>query len=122
MTEQAVRRGSLAGLSLGYVLIALAVAILMGWWLGDWWYFLFVLMLEVGAYIMLLGAWTGRGGTKEGRSNFVFMLLWGGILMVLGAELIVNDLYPDNGVFLVVIFIVFIAIIALFAWTLGRKK
>lgn len=116
------RRNRLYGLSAGYLLIAVAVSILIAWVVGKWWYFFPVLAIAGGIYGIFLAVWMGNRTTTEGRSGFIYSLLWGGIFIIIGAELIVNDLYPGNAVLMIVVFILFLGIIALVAYALGRKK
>ena len=49
------------------------------------------------------------------------MLLWGGILLILGVEWIVNDLYPGNVVFLVISFMVFVGAVALLGYLIRGR-
>lgn len=120
MAEPSGRR-RLYGLSAGYLLIAVAVAILIAWSVGTWWYFFPVIFIAWGVYGIVLAAMMGTGRTTEGRSFFIYNLLWGGILTILGMELILNDLYPGNFVLLLVVFILFVGAVAIMAFALGRK-
>jgi hypothetical protein len=116
------RRRKLWGLSAGYLAIAVAAAILVAWAVGIWWYFFPVLFIAWGVYGLGLTVLVGSGVTTESRSFFLYNLLWGGVLTIVGVELIVNDLYPGNVVLLVVVFIVFLAVVAFIGYGVGRKE
>jgi hypothetical protein len=116
------RRRKLWGLSAGYLAIAVAAAILVAWAVGIWWYFFPVLFIAWGVYGLGLTVLVGSGATTENRSFFLYNLLWGGVLTIVGVELIVNDLYPGNVVLLVVVFILFLAVVAFIGYGVGRKE
>lgn len=119
MPEQ--RGANRAGLTVGYLIISAAVAILLSWYANEWWYFFPIMMIAGGAYLLAIGlmasAPSGQGGSYK-----IYMLLWGGILLLLGVEWILNDLYPDSLVFLVVVFLVFIGVVAILGYLLRARR
>ncbi len=116
-------RGSYrAGLAFGYLILCAAVAILVSWYLDVWWYFFPVMMIAGGAYLLVIAFMASRISTSKAGSYFVYLLLWGGLLLILGVEWIVNDLYPDNLVFLVVLFLVFIGVVSLLGYLMRRRR
>lgn len=120
MAEEARVRNR-SGLAFGYLIICAAVAILISWYLDVWWYFFPIMMIAGGIYLLVISLMTSRASGKGG-SVFVFMLLWGGILLILGMEWIVNDLYPGNVVFLVIIFMVFVGAVALIGYLIRGRS
>jgi len=115
-------RTNRAGLTAGYVIIAAAVAILISYYLDIWWYFFPVMMVAGGVYLLMIAALTARPSGPSGGSYLLYLLLWGGVLAILGAEWIVNDLFPGNFVFLVVVFMVFIGAIAILGYVLRSRR
>ena len=115
-------RTNRAGLTAGYLIIAAAVAILISYYLDIWWYFFPVMMVAGGVYLLMIAALTARPSGSGGGSYLLYLLLWGGILAILGAEWIVNDLYPGNLVFLVVVFMVFVGAIAIIGYVLRSRR
>ena len=119
MAEE-VRVRNRTGLAFGYLIICAAVAILISWYLGVWWYFFPIMMIAGGTYLLVISLMASRASDKGG-SVFVYMLLWGGILLILGVEWIVNDLYPGNAVFLVITFMVFVGVVALLGYLIRGR-
>jgi len=101
------RRSGIESLSIGYLLIAFAVAILISWWAADWWLLIPVFMIEAGAFYMIVGVLTspkGLAGSREQRESFYYVF-WGGTLGLLGAIWLLNRQYPGNVPLLIVLFI-----------------
>lgn len=117
-----VRRTSRTGLTVGYLIIAAAVAILVAYSLDEWWYFFPIMMIAGGIYLLMIAALTARPSERGGGNYLVYLLLWGGVLAIIGAEWIVNDLYPGNVVFLVVVFLVFIGAVAILGFVLRSRR
>ena len=109
-TVNGQRRSGLESLSIGFLLIAFAVAILISWLTNDWWLLIPVFMLEAGAYYVIVGALSRSkepGASREQREAFYY-LFWGGTLGLLGAIWLLNRQYPDNVPLLIVLFIVWL--------------
>jgi hypothetical protein len=121
MEASKVREGGQTGLTVGFVLIAAAVAILIGWGTGRWFYLLPVFLLELGAFLLVLGAVYGKGQGHQGRSWTLYMFLWGGIMVMLGALLLLNDVFPNNVPVLIAVFLIFSGVIAILAY-LSRTR
>lgn len=107
---------SLESISIGVLLIAFAVAVLIGWTAGDWWLVVPIFMLEAGVYYIAI---TGlvRPGEKAGTRHDTspYYIFWGGTLAVLGTLFLVQRKYPGHGLLLFLIFIIWVgAIIVLF--------
>jgi hypothetical protein len=114
--------GSRMGLAFGYLIICAAVAILVSWYLDVWWYFFPIMMIAGGAYLLAIGFLASRASASKGGPLFIYLLLWGGALLILGLEWILNDLYPGNLIFLVVVFMVFIGAVALLGYLIRRRS
>ena len=102
--------------------IAIAVSILVAWAVGKWWYFFPVIFIAWGVWGLALTVLTGAGSTTEGRSSYLYSLLWGGVLTIVGAELIANDLYPGNIVLLIVVFLLFLGVVAFIGYGMGGRS
>jgi len=110
-----------AGLAFGYLAICAAVAILVSWYLDVWWYFFPIMMIAGGTYLLAIALLASTAyGAKRG-SYFIYLLLWGGLLLALGVMWIVNDLYPGNAIFLVILFLVFIGVVAILSYLVRRR-
>ena len=115
-------RVSLASVSAAVVLLTVAVATLASWFEDDWFLFLPILMVGVGAYIMLVGL-SDHSMTAD-RFKYAhgsFLMFWGSLLALIGLVLLVNHYYPGNGIWLFVIVLVWLAISALL-FTMRPKK
>jgi hypothetical protein len=121
MSEEG-RSSNRMGLAFGYLVICAAVAILVAWYLGVWWYFFPIMMIAGGTYLLTMGFLASRVSASKGGPFFIYLLLWGGVLLIVGLEWILNDLYPGNLIFLVVLFLVFIGTVALLGYLMRRRS
>lgn len=109
-TMNGQRRSGLESLSIGFLLIAFAVAILISWLTDDWWLLIPVFMLEAGAFYMIVGGLSRSkepGASREQREAF-YHVFWGGTLVLLGAIWLLNRQYPDHVPLLIVLFILWL--------------
>jgi hypothetical protein len=118
MSEEG-RGSNRTGLAFGYLVICAAVAILVSWYLDVWWYFFPIMMIAGGAYLLAMGFVASRASAKAGPV-FIYLLLWGGAMLILGVEWILNDLYPGNLLFLFVAFLVFIGAVAILGYLMRK--
>jgi len=104
------KESGLESLSIGYLLIAFAVAILIGWWADRWWLVIPVFMIEAGIYYLAAGFYLSpkEGHMRKERKDSLYYIFWGGSLGLLGAIWLLNWKYPDNVPLLVVIFIIWL--------------
>ena len=102
-------------LSIGYLLIAFAVAILIAWQMDDWWLLIPVFMIEAGVFYLILGVVTNPRETGKSRQkrDSLYFVFWGGTLGLLGAMWLLNMQYPGNVPLLIVLFIVWLGGIVL---------
>jgi hypothetical protein len=49
------------------------------------------------------------------------MLLWGGVMVVLGGLLLINDVFPNNVPVLIAVFLIFTGAIAILAYLLRSR-
>jgi hypothetical protein len=104
------RRSGLESLSIGFLMIAFAVAILISWSTHDWALLIPIFMLEAGAFYAVLGTLSRPkepSAAREQRESFYY-IFWGGTLFLLGAIWFLNRQYPDNVPLLIVIFILWL--------------
>jgi len=116
MEASRVREGGHTGLSVGFVLIAAAVAILIGWATDKWFYLVPVFLLELGAFVILLGIVTKKSQDHQGRSWMIYMFLWGGMMVMLGVLLFLNEIFPNNVPALIALFLIFTGSITILAY------
>lgn len=115
-----VKRAHYGNVSAGFVLIAVAIAILLAWFLGDWVLFVPIVLIEWGGYGVVLGAVVGKSAKASGAAHAAsgYFVLWGSLLLVIGLMWFANDLYPGNLPILAAVFIVWLAIMII---ALARK-
>lgn len=103
-------RNGYESLSVGYLLIAFAVSLLLAWMSGDWWLLLPVFMIAAGAFYVLLGATTRppEPGARRSYTSGSYNIFWGGTLVLIGAIWFINRQYPDNAPLLVALFIIWV--------------
>jgi len=108
------RWSGLESLSIGFLLIAFAVAILIGWQSADWWLVVPVFMIEAGVFYLIVGILTRpveAGRSKQGRES-LYYAFWGGSIGLLGTIWLLNRQYPGNVPLLIVLFILWLGGIA----------
>lgn len=113
--------GGRTGLTVGFVLIAIAVAILVGWVTNNWFYLVPVFLLELGAFVLLLGAISKKSPDHQGRSWTIYMLFWGGVMAMIGCLLLINDVFPNNIPILIAVFLIFSGAIAILAYLMRSR-
>ncbi len=115
-------RVGLTSVSAAVVLLTVAVATMASWFEDDWFLFLPVLMVGVGAYIMLVGLSDHSVTADRFRyASGSFLMFWGSLLTLIGLVLLVNHYYPGNGIWLFVIVLIWLAISALL-FTMRPKR
>jgi len=109
------RQSGLESLSIGFLLIAFAVAILIGWQANAWWLVIPVFMIEAGVFYLIVGVITspGEAGKSRQQRDAYYYVFWGGTLGLLGTIWLLNWQYPGNVPLLVVLFIVWLGGIVL---------
>jgi hypothetical protein len=121
MERGSVGDGNRTGLTVGFVLIAAAVAILIALVTANWFYLVPVFLLELGGFVLLLGAVSKKSQDRQGKSWMIYMLLWGGVMVVLGGLLLINDVFPNNVPVLIAVFLIFTGAIAILAYLLRSR-
>ncbi|MBN1678055.1 MAG: hypothetical protein JW880_05905 [Candidatus Thermoplasmatota archaeon] len=101
------------GASAGFMIIAIAVAILIAW-VSSWWIFFPVLLIEVGAFYTVLGflSMGASERTRKGPSGSSYYVFWGPTLVILGVIWLLSAETDISGVLLFVIFLLWIGGIA----------
>ena len=121
METSRVGEGNRTGLTVGFVLIAAAVAILIAWVTANWFYLVPVFLLELGGFVLLLGTVSAKTRDHQGRSWIIYMFLWGGAMVMLGGLLLLNDVFPNNVPVLIAVFLIFIGAIAILAYLVRSR-
>lgn len=119
---QQTRRIGLQSATAGFMIIAIAVAVLISWAVGPWWMFFPVLFIEVGVFYTALGlaARRGEGPVRRGPSSSSYYVFWGPTLVILGLMWILSAETDVSGVLLFVVFLLWVGAIAILL-SVGRK-
>jgi hypothetical protein len=109
------KRPQYGSLSIGFVLVAIAVAILIAWMIGDWVLFIPAILIECGGYGVVLGAVAGRNAKpgESSRSVSAYYIFWGSLLLILGLLWVINDQYPGNLPAIGAAFLIWLAIMVI---------
>ena len=120
---QGTRGSSVEGLSIGLMVIAFAVSVLVAWTTDDWWLFIPLMLLLSGAIWAGLGlvARQAEVTTRAKRSDTAYYFFWGTTLALLGALWLVNDQYPGNMPVILVIVLVWIGAVVV-ALSVRKKR
>lgn len=107
------RRGGLQNIAAGFMIIAFAVAILIAW-MGSWWMFFPIILLEVGAFYTALGLLMRASAdpNQRGPTSSSYYVFWGPTLVVLGLMWVLSAETDVSGVLLLVIFLLWIGVMA----------
>jgi peptidoglycan/LPS O-acetylase OafA/YrhL len=104
-------RLSLSTVTVAVILLVAAVTAIVCDATDDWNLFTPVALICLGIYIIAVGAWKGRRSTERVvRSEGSFTMFWGNLCAVVGAVILVNYWYPDNVLYIVIAFIVWLAL------------
>lgn len=109
------QRSGIESLSVGYLLVAFAISILISWMVDDWWLLIPIFMIEAGGFYLLLGVvLRPRQQQLHPRyRNAPYYVFWGGTLGVIGSLWLLNMQYPGNVPLLIVIFIIWLGAVAI---------
>ncbi len=121
MAATSVRRRNLNALTTGYMFIALAVSILVAYAINKIWYIIPVFILLVGVYVAFLGT-LPQPMVRGSPSARVYLITWGVLLVAVGGLIIINDLFPNNLVLLIVVFLVIVGVGAVTAFMVSPRK
>jgi len=100
-------RSSYESLTLGFMLVAFAVSLLLAWALEDWWLLIPIFLIAAGAYYCVTTAAT------RVEKDRPYKLFWGGTMALIGVLWLVNMEFPRNMVLLVVVFILWVGFFAM---------
>ncbi len=110
MVDTTAPKKSYQGLTAGALFMLIAIAILVAWSTGDWWLIIPILLIGGGLIAILIGI--SISATAPGRgfgfSDSSYMLVWGGILTILGVAWLINATVPDAAPLLIAIVLLFI--------------
>jgi len=120
---QASKGSSVEGLSVGLMIIAFAVSLLLAWVMGDWWLFIPLILIIAGAIWAGLGlvARQAEATARGRRSDTAYYFFWGTTMALLGALWLVNDEYPGRMPVILVIILVWIGAVVV-VLSVKKKK
>ena len=112
---------TLTSLTASYLIVAAAAAILIAWMTGDWTLFIPSMFILGGVFALFVGL-RQRAGTfsRREKNDGNFMMFWGTLLMAFGTIWAVNYAYPGNVLFLVIAFMVWLAL-AIVLFTMKKR-
>ncbi|OPY31379.1 MAG: hypothetical protein A4E32_01833 [Methanomassiliicoccales archaeon PtaU1.Bin124] len=114
-------RISLTSVTAVVVLLAIAIAIVISVQTKDNLLAVMVALLIVGGYVTALGLSKRLGeGSRLRKSDGNYHLFWGNLMLVFAILVLVDHYYPGNFVWLVVVFIVWMAF-AILLFTIRPK-
>lgn len=115
MEMESPRRGGLESLTVGFMIIAFAVAMLVSYIIDDWWMFIPIFLIEAGAFWGATGLLVHPSARPQrpGLQDASYYVFWGFTLVLLGLIWIINSEYPGNGVLLLVVFLLWVGAIAM---------
>jgi hypothetical protein len=108
-------RSGLESLSVGYLLIAFAISVLLAWQFADWWLLIPFFLIAAGAFYLVLGIVRrpGEEARRRAMRDSSFHVFWGGTLALIGIIWLANRQFPGNVPLLFVIFVLWIGGVAL---------
>jgi hypothetical protein len=112
---------TLTSLTVSYLIMATAAAIMIAWVTGDWTLFIPAILLLGGMFALFIGFRQSAGTFSRRESNDgKFLMFWGSLLMAFGIIWAVNYAYPGNVFFLIIAFMVWLAL-AVILFTIRKK-
>jgi len=112
---------TLTSLTVSYLIIATAAAILIAWITDDWTLFIPSMLLLGGIFATFVGMRQRSGAFDRRRSNDSnYLMFWGTLLIAFGLIWAINYAYPGNAPFLVIGFLVWLGL-AVILFTLKKK-
>jgi apolipoprotein N-acyltransferase len=110
------RRSGFETLSIGALVVAFAVSLLIGWSLDDWVLTIPVFLVAAGVFYAVLSfvihSSTQVSGGAPRISNYY--LFWGMTMAIIGGIWLFNRQYPGNLTLLVILFILWVGLMAVF--------
>jgi hypothetical protein len=112
---------TLTSLTISFLIMATAAAIMIAWVMDEWTLFMPSMMLLGGTFALFIGfkQRTGTFGRRE-KNDGNFFMFWGTLLMAFGSIWVVNYVYPGNMLFLIVAFLVWMAL-AVILFTMKKR-
>jgi hypothetical protein len=107
-------RIGLTSITVVVILLAIALSLVIAEATDDNFYLLVTFLFVVGLYVTSVGLGQRFGsGTHMRRADGNYMLFWGTLVLVLGILGIIDHLYPGNILWLVIGFIIWLALAVL---------
>ncbi|OPX61339.1 MAG: hypothetical protein A4E30_00935 [Methanomassiliicoccales archaeon PtaB.Bin215] len=112
---------TLTSLTVSYLIIATAAAILVAWITEDWTLFIPSMLLLGGVFATFVGLRQRTGALDRRRSNDGnFLMFWGTLLIAFGLIWAINYAYPGSMFLLVIGFLVWLGL-AVLLFTIKKK-
>jgi hypothetical protein len=129
MSQDGRGNNMLSGQTAGFMTIAVGFAVLISTYLTEnIWLIIPVVLIEIGFYGLVIGAFAGMRGDKAPIGGFrwgndpAYTMFWGSLLVLLGALWLVNDVWPDNVPALISVFLIWIGIAVMLLTRKGVAK
>jgi len=107
-------RISLTSVTVVVILLAVALSIVLAGAVGDNFYLFVTFFLVVGLYVTAVGIGQRLGsGSTVRRADGSYTLFWGTLVLVLGILAMIDHVYPGNFTWLLVGFIIWLALAVL---------
>jgi apolipoprotein N-acyltransferase len=109
------KRSGLESLSVGYLIIAFAVSVLLAYSFEDWWLLIPFFLIAAGVFYLVLGFFTrpAENQTRKALRDSNYYIFWGGTVGLFGLIWLLNRQFPNNVVPLFVLFVLWIGGIVL---------
>ncbi|MBI0582613.1 MAG: hypothetical protein ISF22_00140 [Methanomassiliicoccus sp.] len=129
MSQDGKSSTALSGQTAGFITIAVGFAILISSYVTDNpWLIIPVVLIEVGFYGLVMGAFAGLRGERAPPGGFrwgtdpAYTMFWGSLLVLIGALWLVNDIWPNNIPALAASFLIWIGIAVMILSKKGATK
>ncbi|MBC7107779.1 MAG: hypothetical protein H5T41_03150 [Methanomassiliicoccales archaeon] len=105
-----------------FFLVALAIAELIAWYLGDWLLLIPILLVECGVFIIILGILIAiKTEYKRIDSITSYFVFWGCLALIAGILWLANGWFPGNIPVLIAVFLIWLAAMILVLSIRGRR-
>lgn len=112
---------TLTSLTVSYLIIAIAAAILIAWIAEDWTLFVPSMLLLGGMFATFVGSRERAGGfDRRRRNDGNFLMFWGTLLVAFGIIWTINYAFPGNMLFLLIGFLVWLGL-AVILFTMRKR-
>ncbi|MCX6650420.1 MAG: hypothetical protein NT131_02015 [Methanomassiliicoccales archaeon] len=112
---------TLTSLTLSYMIMATAAALMIAWVLEDWTLFIPAMLLLGGIFALFIGLRQRSGSlVRRERNDANYFMFWGTLLIAFGTIWMVNYAYPGNQFFLLIAFLIWTGV-AILLFTIRKR-